>query len=98
MMSSVEWSKTFGMTPEPHIRADEVLSPVEVARELRCSKAHVYKLIHGKVEGIPLFPAINLGRRKVVRRSSLEFWKRINESGAPLGLLMSRLSDPEAMA
>ncbi len=87
MMSSVERSKTFGMTPEPHTRADEVLSPVEVAQELRCSKAHVYKLIHGKVEGVSSLPAINLGRRKVVRRSSLEFWKRINESGGTLGLV-----------
>jgi hypothetical protein len=75
-------------TVQPPIqRLDEVLSPVEVAEELRCSKAHVYKLIHGRVEGVSILPAISLGRRKVVRRSSLEVWKRINESGGSLGLL-----------
>jgi excisionase family DNA binding protein len=67
--------------------ADEVLSPMEVAQELRCSKAHVYKLIHGKVDGVSLLPAVTLGRRRIIRRSSLEFWKRINESGASLGLI-----------
>ncbi len=67
--------------------ADHVLSPVEVAEELRCSKAHVYKLIQGRVDGVSLLPAISLGRRKVVRRSSLEVWKQVNESGSSLGLM-----------
>ena len=88
MMSTVPNNKNVVMNSEPHSsRTDEMLSPFEVARELRCSKAHVYKLIHGKVEGVSSLPAINLGRRKVVRRSSLEFWKRINESGGSLGLV-----------
>jgi len=60
--------------------ADELLSPSEVAEELRCSKAHVYKIIHGNVAGVSCLPAINLGRRKLVRRSCFEQWKRSNET------------------
>lgn len=62
-------------------RADEILSAIDVARELRCSKAHVYNAIAGKVSGVSKLPAITMGRRKLVRRSSLEQWKRANEQG-----------------
>jgi len=60
---------------------EEILSAFDVARELRCSKAHVYKVILGKVSGVSALPIIRLGRRKIVRRSSLEAWKRVNETG-----------------
>jgi excisionase family DNA binding protein len=59
---------------------DEILTAAEVAAELRCSKAHVYNAIAGKVEGVSPLPAISMGRRKLVRRSALEQWKRTNES------------------
>jgi hypothetical protein len=55
---------------------DPILTAVEVALELRCSKAHVYHLMTGTVAGVPPLPAIGMGRRKVVRRSTLERWKR----------------------
>ena len=58
---------------------DVVLTIPEVAAELRCSKAHVYNVINGKVRGVSSLPAIAMGRRKLVRRSSLERWKRANE-------------------
>jgi excisionase family DNA binding protein len=60
---------------------DEVLTIAEVAADLRCSKAHVYHAINGKVSGVSALPAITMGRRKLVRRSSLERWKRTNERG-----------------
>jgi hypothetical protein len=60
---------------------EQILSALDVARELRCSKAHVYKVILGKVDGVSALPIIKLGRRKIVRRSSLEAWKRANERG-----------------
>ena len=60
---------------------DEILTVAEVAAELRCSKAHVYNAIAGKVEGVCPLPAISMGRRKLVRRGALEQWKRINENG-----------------
>jgi len=59
----------------------DVLTAREVAMNLRCSKAQVYRLIKGEVDGIPPLPSIALGRRRVVRRSSLERWKSDNESG-----------------
>ena len=59
---------------------DEILTAAEVAAELRCSKAHVYKTIAGNVEGVTSLPTIRMGRRKLVRRSALEEWKRTNES------------------
>lgn len=59
---------------------DEILTVAEVASELRCSKAHVYNTIAGKVEGVSPLPAIAMGRRKLVRRSALEQWKSTNES------------------
>jgi excisionase family DNA binding protein len=60
---------------------DEILTVAEVATELRCSKAHVYNAIAGKVEGVSALPAISMGRRKLVRRSALEQWKKLNETG-----------------
>jgi excisionase family DNA binding protein len=51
----------------------------EVAIALRCSKAHVCNLINGKVRGARPLPALRLGRRKLVRRSSLEEWISSNE-------------------
>jgi excisionase family DNA binding protein len=59
----------------------EILSIHEVAANLRCSKAHVYNAINGKITGVTRLPAIRMGRRKLVRRVSLESWKQSNEAG-----------------
>lgn len=56
-----------------------VLTVAEVAAELRCSKAHVYNVIRGKVFGVAPLPTIAVGSRRLVRRVSLEEWKRANE-------------------
>ena len=63
---------------------NEILTAQEVAVELRCSKAQVYKLMNGEVKDRTPLPHIALGRKKVVRRSSFEAWKRANENGAIL--------------
>jgi hypothetical protein len=63
---------------------NEILTAKEVAEELRCSKAQVYKLMNGEVTDRTVLPHIALGRKKVVRRASLEAWKRLNEIGAIL--------------
>ena len=55
--------------------SDPMLTAAEVALDLRCSKAHVHHLIKGAVTGVPPLPAVRMGRRVVVRRSSLEKWK-----------------------
>jgi excisionase family DNA binding protein len=74
------------MTPESggQISNEDVLTVTEVATELRCSKAHVYHAINGQVRGVPALPAIRMGRRRLIRRSSLEHWKSECEA-VPLG-------------
>ena len=61
---------------------DEILTVPDVAAELHCSKAHVYNVINEKVVGVTRLPAICMGRRKLVLRTSLERWKKANEKGS----------------
>ncbi len=61
------------------VMADTVLTVLDVARELRCSKAHVYNAINGKVSGVSALRVIHMGRRVLVRRSAFENWKLENE-------------------
>ena len=65
-----------------------LLTLAEVARHLRCSKAHACNAVAGRVPGCPPIPAVSLGRRKLVRRESLVAWIERNEqavSGAKIG-------------
>ena len=66
---------------------NDILTVSEVAKDLRCSKAHVYKVIIGLVTGVSPLPAIALGRRRLVRRSTLEEWKRANERPTPNAMI-----------
>ena len=59
----------------------EILTVRDVALELRCSVAHVYNVINGKVKNVSRLPAIAIGRRKLIQRDTLEDWKKINEQG-----------------
>ena|SRR5438876_6170175 len=74
----------------PASMPEELLTPREVAAELRCSKAQVYRLINGEVKDAPPLPAISLGRKRIIRRSSLETWKRDNESQTLLAITSDR--------
>ena len=68
--------------PEPPVSEENsvvLLTISEVARELRCSKGHVQHLIHGQVPHTRPLPSLALGRRRMVRRSSLREWIRANE-------------------
>lgn len=83
---------------ENHIAAIEVtdrgagmLTAAEVALDLRCSKAHVYNAIRGSVPGVSPLPVISLGRRRLIRRSTLEEWKRENERTARDAILIPSL-------
>jgi len=69
----------------------QILTVKEVASELRCSKAHVFNAIAGRLRNVTRPPAIRMGRRKLVRRSSLEAWIETNELGvvAPRATLPS---------
>ena len=73
--------------------SDSVLTTLEIAVELRCSKAQVYRLLNGVVKDVPKLPYIALGRKKVVRRSTFEDWKRVNE-----GSIFSGDADSNAVA
>jgi hypothetical protein len=76
---------------------NEILTAKEIALELRCSKAQVYKLINGEVPGVQKLPAIPLGKKKkVVMRSSLEAWKRTVEV-AGIGDTITRDSEVNAV-
>ena len=57
----------------------DVLTTDEVARELRCSKAHVSKAISGKLPNVTPLPVVSMGRRKLVRRAALVKWIEDNE-------------------
>jgi excisionase family DNA binding protein len=68
--------------PAPLSAATGILTVIEVARELRCSKAHVHNLIRGRVPGVGPLPSLWLGRRRLVRQASLEEWIKANERTA----------------
>jgi excisionase family DNA binding protein len=72
----------------------ELLTISEVALDLRCSKAHVYNTIHGEVKGVSALPAIFHGRRRLVRRSTLEQWKRDNERPLADATMIASLKIP----
>lgn len=60
-------------------RGRQLLTLTQVARELRCSKAHVSNLIGRRVRHAAPLPVVQLGRRKLVRREALDAWIRANE-------------------
>jgi excisionase family DNA binding protein len=60
-------------TPTPS-NAPAVLTVSEVARELRCSKAHVHNIVAGKVPNLPPLPVLRIGRRVLVRFEGLKAW------------------------
>jgi excisionase family DNA binding protein len=65
----------------------EVLTIEEVAQVLRCSKAHVYNIIAGRVRGVDPLPVLALGRRRLVLRSTLEQWQSDSQKVAPGAIL-----------
>lgn len=60
----------------------EVLTAKEGAELLRCSKSHFCNLLNGQVPGVPRLPYLQLGRRRLVRRSTLAEWIEQVESRA----------------
>lgn len=69
-----------------------VMTMLEVANELRCSKAHVSNLINGKVPGVPALPSLSLGRRKLIRRNSFEAWQAACEKPLVTAILPSSIN------
>jgi len=75
---------------------ERLLTIREVATHLRCSKAHVCNLILGRVRGAQPLAVITLGRRKLIRHSTLMAWMKANEHTLGGGMLPSSL-DVEAV-
>jgi hypothetical protein len=65
----------------------DLLTLPEVAALLHCSKAHVSNVIAGRVPGCSPIPALCLGRRKLVRRETLNAWVERNEQAAKLAMI-----------
>jgi excisionase family DNA binding protein len=63
----------------PALLEFDLLTLTEVAGLLHCSKAHVCKVVAGRVRGCAPIPALRLGRRTLVRRESLLSWIEKNE-------------------
>jgi excisionase family DNA binding protein len=78
------------MHPDP--TAFDLLSLKEVASLLKISKAHVSAAVAGRVAGCSAIPSVRLGRRPLVRRSSLLAWIAANEN-APCPAMI--LESPE---
>jgi hypothetical protein len=72
----------------------EILTVRDVALELRCSVAHVYNVINGKVKNVSRLPAIRIGRRRLVQRDTLEEGKKSNEPGDNDGMIASSKINP----
>lgn len=63
----------------------DLLTLAEVAKLLHCPKAHIGKVVSGRVRNCPAIPCVRLGRRKLVRRESLVRWIEENESSGRMG-------------
>ena len=71
-------------------RLCDLLTLAEVAALLRCSKAHICNLVNGRVKNVPRLPVVAVGRRKLVRRRTLELWKIANEHGSEIDDIIRR--------
>jgi hypothetical protein len=78
------------------ITDDPILTANELAKELRCSKAQVHRIINGAVKGLPPLASISLGRKKVIRRSTFEAWKHANETISASDAKMASESETKA--
>lgn len=56
-----------------------LLTLKEVARQLRCSKAHISNVLNGRVRRVAPLTHIAVGRRKLVRREWLDRWMEENK-------------------
>jgi len=76
------------------IEEREILTAKDVASELRCSTMHVYNVLNGKIKNVARLPSIWVGRRKLIRRSSLERWKRLHEHGDDGAMMVTPETQP----
>jgi hypothetical protein len=58
-------------TPGESLR---LLTLAEAARELRCSRAHLGRILGGRVADLPPLPVFHIGRRAFIRYHKLQGW------------------------
>ena len=63
---------------------DPVLTAAEVATDLRCSKAHVYNVIKGKVDGVMPMPVTRMGRRSWFAEAALNCGSGLSRRASPM--------------
>jgi hypothetical protein len=51
-----------------------LLTLAEAARDLRCSRTHLHRILSGSVADLPPLPAFHIGRRAFIRRRMLQEW------------------------
>jgi excisionase family DNA binding protein len=57
----------------------------DIARVLRCSKAHISNIVRGKVPRLPPLPIVRIGRRVLIRDEALREWmKSVETQGSPV--------------
>ena len=71
-------------TPIPQ-HVEQVLTVGEAAQVIRCSRAHLLNIVHGRVANVPPVPYVRVGRRLLFRRESLERWLAAIESPTGTG-------------
>lgn len=65
------------------IATSPLLTPEEIASELRCSRAHVYNILSQRIQGLPVLSTIRIGRRTLVRRGAFQNWLlQVENAGA----------------
>jgi excisionase family DNA binding protein len=57
-----------------------VLTVSEVAKILRCSKAHLCNIVNGKLPNLPPLPVLRIGRRVLIRQDALDDWMVLLEA------------------
>jgi hypothetical protein len=65
--------------PSPSVLPFDLLTLDDVAQLLHCSKAHVSNAVNGRLHGCTPIPTVALGRRRLVRRTTLLDWIDRNE-------------------
>lgn len=75
-----------------------MLTLPEVARELRCSRSHLYRVRAGRFPHLPPLIFIPLGRRLILSRESLRQWRvqaeaREREAQFATGLFVRRIDE-----
>jgi excisionase family DNA binding protein len=50
-----------------------LLTLTEVARRIRCSRSHLYRILAGRMD-MPALCSLRIGRRRFIRADALEDW------------------------